>query len=56
MKGFPLEEQGSERCIVLVLGKTDIPSTDLWVLNGFVRDIATQLVTAGEWHGARLPD
>jgi DNA-binding transcriptional LysR family regulator len=56
LKGFPLEEQGSERCIVLVLGKTDIPSTDLWVLNGFVRDIATQLVTAGEWHGARLPD
>jgi LysR family nitrogen assimilation transcriptional regulator len=52
--GFPLEEEGSERCIALVLGKTDIPSTDLWVLNSFIRDLSTHLVKTARWHGARL--
>lgn len=52
--GFPLEEEGSERCIALVLGKTDIAPTDLWVLNGFIRDITTHLVKTEAWHGARL--
>jgi LysR family transcriptional regulator, nitrogen assimilation regulatory protein len=52
--GFPLEEDGSERCVVLVLGKTDMAPGDVWVLNGFIRDIATHLVKTEAWHGARL--
>lgn len=52
--GFPLEEEGSERCVVLVLGKTDMAPGDLWVLNGFIRDIAAHLVKTEAWRGARL--
>lgn len=54
LRGFPLEEEGSERCIALVLGKTGISPADLWVLNGFIRGLATQLVKSKAWHGARL--
>ena len=54
LRGIPLEEDGSERCIALVLGKTEMAPGDLWVLNGFIRDIATHLVNTQAWHGARL--
>lgn len=54
LRGFPLDEEGAERCIALVIGKTNILPADLWVLNGFIRDIATHLVKTDAWHGARL--
>lgn len=54
LRGFALDEDGAERCIALVLGKTDMAPADLWVLNGFVRDIATRLVKTQAWPGARL--
>ena len=56
LRGFPLEEEGSERCIALALGKTEIAPTDLWALNSLIRDTATQLVRSQAWQGARVAE
>jgi LysR family nitrogen assimilation transcriptional regulator len=54
LRGFPLEGPDAERCIALVVGKTHIASTDLWVLNGLIREVATNLVRTQVWSGTRL--
>jgi hypothetical protein len=37
-----------------VLGKTRTATADLWVLNELIRAVATQLVHAQAWPGARV--
>lgn len=54
IRAFPLEEDGFERCIALVLGRTEIAPADLWALSGLVRETTTGLVRSGAWRGARL--
>jgi LysR family transcriptional regulator, nitrogen assimilation regulatory protein len=56
LRGFPLEDEQSERCISLVIGRTKIASGDLWALNGVIRETTTQLVRTNTWHGARLAE
>jgi LysR family nitrogen assimilation transcriptional regulator len=53
LRALPLEGQ-PERCIALVLGKTHIAAGDLWVLNGLIRRIATEMVEKKIWLGTRL--
>jgi DNA-binding transcriptional LysR family regulator len=54
LRGIPLEGSDFERCVALVLGKTKIAAGDLWVLNGLIRQIATQMVQNKTWSGTRL--
>lgn len=53
LRAFPLEGEDAKRCIALVLGKTHTATADLWVLNDLIRSVATQLVEANAWPGAR---
>lgn len=53
LRAFPLDGDEFERCIALVLGKTEIAPADLWILNGLTRDVAVELVEAHAWRGAR---
>lgn len=43
-----------ERCVALAVGRTDISSSDLWVLNNLIREVVADLVASGGWQGARL--
>jgi LysR family nitrogen assimilation transcriptional regulator len=54
LRGIPLEGDEFERCVALVLGKTNIAAGDLWVLNDLIRQISTQLVRNQTWRGTRL--
>jgi DNA-binding transcriptional LysR family regulator len=53
LRALALEGEDAERCIALVLGKTHTATADLWVLNDLIRSVATQLVQADAWPGAR---
>ncbi len=54
LRGIPLEGGDFERCVALVLGKTKIAASDLWVLNSMIRSIATRMVESQTWPGTRL--
>jgi len=42
-----------ERCVALATGHTEISSSDLWVLNGLIRQVIDELIASGSWQGAR---
>jgi DNA-binding transcriptional LysR family regulator len=42
-----------ERCVTLAVGRTEISSSDLWVLNGLIREVIADLVHSGSWQGTR---
>lgn len=50
---YPLEGWGFERCVTLAVGRTEISSSDLWVLNGLIREVIRELVESGSWQGTR---
>ncbi|CAG9170004.1 HTH-type transcriptional regulator HdfR [Cupriavidus pampae] len=56
LRGFPLPGADAERCISLVLGRTELEPATLWALNSAIREVATDLVKTGAWPGARLID
>lgn len=49
-----LEAWNLERCVALAVGRTDISSSDLWVLNKLIRQTVSELVDSGGWQGTRL--
>ncbi|REE92153.1 LysR family transcriptional regulator [Cupriavidus plantarum] len=54
LRGFPLPGDDAERCISLVLGRTDLEPATLWALGAAIREVAAGLVKTGAWPGARL--
>lgn len=48
-----LQAWNFERCVALAVGRTEISSSDLWVLNGLVRNVVHQLIEDGAWQGTR---
>lgn len=57
LQGFPLPGKDAERCISLVLGRTEIEAHALWLLGREIRAVIGRLVESGAWPGARpVPD
>jgi LysR family transcriptional regulator, nitrogen assimilation regulatory protein len=54
LRGFPLPGDDAERCICLVLGRTEQEPSTLWSFSSAIREVATGLVANGAWPGARL--
>lgn len=48
-----LEGWNFERCVTLAVGRTEISSSDLWVLNGLIREVIGELIESGGWQGTR---
>jgi len=49
----PLDGQEFERCVALTVGRTEISSSDVHVLNGLIRDIVADLTGTKAWPGTR---
>ncbi|WP_233236127.1 LysR family transcriptional regulator [Bordetella sp. LUAb4] len=54
LRGFPLPGDDAERCVCLVLGRTEQEPSTLWSFSSAIREVATRLVESGAWPGARL--
>lgn len=50
---YPLDGWNFERCVTLAVGRTEISSSDLWVLNRLIREVIGELIESGSWQGTR---
>lgn len=53
VQAHSLADWSFERCVSLVVGRSDISSSDLWILNGTIRRVVERLLATGAWPGAR---